>query len=385
MPDAPKPLLNPTRRQFCRLAGLGGGALSLGLNWGRPGPASAQAVKRGLIGVKLSPYFTPLEAGQARCDLCPRLCRLAPGQRGLCRVRENRDGKIYSLVFGNPCGLYLDPVERNPFFHVLPGSASLSLTTAGCNFNCRFCQTWEISQASPEDVFGLDLPPEAVIARARQMGARSVAYTFVEPVIFIEYLIEVGRLARQAGLLSLVHSNGFINPGPLDDLCRAVDGANIDLKGFSQDYYREVCDGDLEPVLETLKALRRKNVHLEITNLVVPGKNDDPAAIREMSLWIKRELGPETPLHFLRFYPIYKLRNLPPTPVARLEAARAAALSAGLKYVYVGNVPGHEAENTFCPECKRRLIQRTGFMVGQVNLEGGRCRFCGASIPGLWS
>ena len=373
-----------TKREFLKLCGTSVCGLAAGSLVGLPKAARAQMAQKGLIKTKLSPYFTSLGGEEIRCELCPKQCRVPKGERGVCRVRENRDGKCYSLVYANPCAFHLDPIERNPFFHVLPGSRSLSLATAGCNFQCKFCQTWEISQAFPEDVYSYEIPPELVVKRAKQMRARSVAYTYVEPVIFYEYMVEVGSCTQQAGLLSLIHSNGFINPDPLRNLAKVIDAANIDLKGFTDQFYRELCDGQLEPVLETLRALRRENVHLEITNLIIPTKNDDMSLVREMCLWVKRELGADTPIHFSRFYPLYKLKNLPPTPVAMLEQARKVALSSGLEYVYIGNVPGHEGENTFCPECEKMIIQRTGYMVGEVRLKGGNCEYCGKPIPGIW-
>ncbi|MFC1491811.1 AmmeMemoRadiSam system radical SAM enzyme [Nitrospinota bacterium] len=340
--------------------------------------------QKGLIKTKLSPYFTSLDGGEVRCELCPKRCRVPKGERGECRVRENRGGELFSLVYANPCAFHLDPIERDPFFHVLPGTRSLSVATAGCNFRCKFCQTWEISQASPEDVYSYEIPPELVVKRAKRMRARSVAYTFVEPVIFYEYMLEIGLSAKKEGLLSLVHTNGYINPAPLRKLCAGLDAANVDLKGFTDQFYRELCGGELTPVLETLRILKQENVHVEITNLIIPTKNDDMSLVREMCLWVKRELGTDIPIHFSRFYPLYKLKNLPPTPVATLEEARAVALSSGLEHVYVGNVPGHEGANTFCPRCKNKIIQRTGYMIGEVRLNTGKCGFCGKPIPGIW-
>ena len=374
-----------TKREFLKFWGTGFCALAGATLFGFPEPVRAQMAQKGLIKTKLSPYFTSLGGGEIQCELCPKRCRIPKGKRGFCRVRENRDGKCYSLVYANPCAFHPDPIERNPFFHVLPGTRSLSLATAGCNFGCRFCQTWEISQASPEDVFSLDIPPNLVVKRAKQMKASSVSYTFVEPVIFYEYMVEIGSLAKEAGLLSLIHSNGFINPDPLRNLAKVLDAANIDLKGFTGEFYRELCNGELDPVLDTLKTLRQEKIHLEITNLIIPTKNDDMSLVREMCLWIKRELGADTPIHFSRFYPLYKLKNLPPTPVATLEQARTVALSSGLEYVYIGNVPGHEGENTFCPSCKKMIIQRTGYMIGEVHLKEGKCEYCGKPIPGIWT
>jgi pyruvate formate lyase activating enzyme len=287
-------------------------------------------------------------------------------------------------VYANPCAFHFDPVEKIPFFHVLPGTRSLSVATAGCNLTCKFCQTWEISQASPEDVYSYDIPPEIVVQRAKRMRARSVAYTYVEPVIFYEYMMEIGPLAQSAGLLRLIHSNGFINQDPLKKLSNAIDAANIDLKGFTDEFYRDLCSGALTPVLETLKTLKRAGIHVEITNLIIPTKNEEMSLVRKMCLWVRDELGAGTPVHFSRFYPLYKLRNLPPTPVSTLEEARAVALSSGLEYVYVGNVPGHEGENTFCSWCKKMLIRRMGFMIEEMHLEEGKCKYCGKPIPGVW-
>ncbi len=379
----PSPQLS--KREFLQFCGASFCLLSSAYLFGYPETSRAQAAKKGLIKTKLSPYFTSLDGGEIQCELCPHRCRVAKGKRGLCRVRENRDGKYYSLVYGNPCALHLDPIEKKPFFHVLPGTTSFSLATAGCNFQCKFCQNWEISQASPEDVYSYDVPPELIVSKAKEIGARSVAYTYVEPMIFYEYMSDISSLVKKAGLLNVTHSNGFINPVPLRNLCKVLDAADIDLKGFTENYYRELCGGELTPVLDTLKTLKQEKVHLEITNLIIPTKNDEMSVIREMCLWIKKELGADTPIHFSRFYPLYKLKTLPPTPVSTLEKAREVALSAGLEYVYVGNIPGHAGESTFCPNCKKMVIQRTGYMVGEINVKAGKCKYCGKPIPGIWA
>jgi pyruvate formate lyase activating enzyme len=381
----PSPNSPMTKRDFLLFCGTSLCMLSAASLFGFPETSRAQTAKKGLIKTKLSPYFTSLEQGEIQCELCPHRCRVAKGKRGICRVRENRDGKYYSLVYGNPCAVHLDPIEKKPFSHVLPGTTSLSLATAGCNFQCKFCQNWEISQVSPEDVYSFEVTPELMVNKAKEVGARSVAYTYVEPTIFYEYMIDIGGLAKKSGLLNVYHSNGFINQAPLKNLCKVLDAANIDLKGFTENFYRELCGGELNPVLETLKTLKQEKVHVEITNLVIPTKNDEMSAMKEMCLWIKKELGADTPIHFSRFYPLYKLKTLPPTPVSTLDKARAAALSAGLEYVYVGNIPGHEGENTFCPKCKKMIIQRTGYMVGEINVNAGKCKYCGKPIPGIWA
>jgi pyruvate formate lyase activating enzyme len=374
-----------TKRDFLKICGASFCILSAAHLFGFPRTSQSQLAKKGLIKTKLSPFFTSLSGGEIQCDLCPRRCRVPKGKRGACRVRENRDGKYYSLVYGNPCAIHPDPIEKKPFFHILPATTSFSLATVGCNFQCKFCQNWEISQASPEDVYSYDVPPEMIVKNAKEVGAQSVAYTYVEPTIFYEYMVDICQLVKKAGLLNVCHSNGFINPEPLKSLCKVMDAANIDLKGFSETFYRDVCNGELTPVLETLKTLKKERVHVEITNLVIPTLNDDLSGLQEMCLWIKKELGADTPIHFSRFYPLYKLRSLPPTPVSSLEKARNTALSSGLEYIYIGNIPGHEGENTFCPKCKKLLIRRTGYMVGENHLKGGKCQFCGKPIPGIWT
>jgi pyruvate formate lyase activating enzyme len=374
-----------TKREFLEVCGATFCIFAAANLFGFPKTSRAQSAKKGLIKTKVSPYFTSLSGGEIQCDLCPKRCRVSKGKRGACRVRENRDGKYYSLVYGNPCAVHLDPIEKKPFFHVLPSTTSFSLATVGCNFQCKFCQNWEISQASPEDVYSYDVPPEMIVKNAKEVGAHSVAYTYVEPTIFYEYMIDICQLAKKVGLLNVCHSNGFINPEPLKNLCKVMDAANVDLKGFTEAFYRDVCSGELAPVLETLKILKKEKVHLEITNLVIPTQNDDLSGLKEMCLWIKKELGADTPIHFSRFYPLYKLRSLPPTPVSTLEKARSTALSSGLEYVYIGNIPGHDGEHTFCPKCKKVLIQRTGYMVGENHLRDGKCQYCGKPIPGIWT
>ena len=349
-----------------------------------PFGSEAQTLEKGFPGRKVSPYFTALSDGRIQCELCPRLCQVERGKRGYCRVRENIDGQYFSLVYGNPCAVHIDPIEKKPFFHVLPSTLSFSLATAGCNLNCKFCQNWEISQARPDDTLNYDLPPKEVVEQAKSSQCRSIASTYVEPTIFIEYMLEMGRLAREQKILKVIHSNGFINAAPLQDLCKVLDAACIDLKGFTDDYYRELTEGSLSPVLATLKQLKDRKVHTEIVNLIVPGKNDDMKEIRAMCRWIRTELGPDVPLHFTRFYPLYKLKSLQPTPVETLEQAWKTALDEGLQFVYIGNLPGHEAEHTICPQCKTRLIERTGYNVRVLQLQEGKCGKCGQVIAGIW-
>ncbi len=374
-----------TKREFLKFCGGSFCSLLAAHLFCVPETTRANMPVKGLIKTKLSPYFTPLGGGKIQCELCPRQCHVPHGKRGFCRVRENRDGKLYSLVYGNPCVLYLNRIEREPFFHVLPGTNSLTLSTAGCNFRCKFCENWEISQASPEDVFAKAFSPELVVKKAKQMGAHSIAYTYAEPTIFYEYMSDIALLARKEGLLNVIHSNGFINQDPLRDLCKFINAAHIDLKGFTNACYRDLSEGERGPVLDTLKVLKQEKVHLEVSTLIIPTKNDEMSVVEDLSFWVKKELGADTPLHLSRFYPLYKLQRLPPTPVFTLEKARETALACGLEHVYIGRVPGHEAWNTFCPKCKKIVIERMGYMIKEMHLNRGKCGYCGKPIPGIWA
>ncbi len=381
--------MTSSRQPFGRLhrrSFIQGGACALALLTlpALPRPIRAQEMRRGFVRPQPAQFYDRLPNGKVKCRLCPRGCLVPSGERGQCGVRENRLGKYYTLAYGNPCAVHVDPIEKKPFFHVLPGSASFSIATAGCNLRCQFCQNWEISQARPEETLNFDLPPEQVVAAARSRACPSIAYTYVEPVIFTEYLLDTGRLARQAGILNTMHSNGYIQAAPLAKLCEVLDAAVIDLKAFEPAFYEELTDGQLQPVLETLKALRAAGVHLELVNLVIPQKNDGPESLARMCAWIRDELGPLTPLHFSRFYPRHKMAGHFPTPVSTLERARETALKAGLQYVYLGNFPGHPAESTACHGCGRKVIGRRGHQVTEVHLKEGSCRFCGTRIPGLW-
>jgi len=349
-----------------------------------PRPAKAATLKKGFINRKLSPYYIPLDNDAVRCDLCPHTCEVDPGERGFCEVRENINGKYYSLVYANPCAVHIDPIEKKPFYHVLPSSRSFSLATAGCNFDCKFCQNWEISQARPDETYNYQLSPETAVENALLYRCQSIASTYVEPVIFMEYMLAIGKLAKPKPLLKVMHSNGFVNPEPLKDLCEVLDAACIDLKGFTEDYYQNITEGRLEPVLNTLKYLKSRNIHTEIVNLMVTGKNDNMKQVRSMCRWIYLELGPEVPIHFSRFYPRYKLKSVPPTPISTLENARKVAMEEGLMYVYIGNVPDHPGGHTYCPECKKMLIQRIGYQVAVLALKEGKCRYCRTPIAGIW-
>ena len=378
--------LGVSRRDFLSSATLGACALCLAgvLGVGQR-PARAQSAQPGLIGRRPSPWFEPAGGSDVRCTLCPHGCTIRDGQRGRCRVRENRDGTLYTLAYGNPCLVQLDPVERKPFFHVLPGTRALSVSTAGCPIACKFCEVWDMALVSPEEVYAYDLPPPALVEHALEVGAASLSFAFGEPVAFFEYMLDAARQGKQAGLRNLVHTSGYLTEEPLATLAAVVDAVNVDLKGFDAAFYRDMCGAELEPVLRSLIGLREAGVHLEITNLVIPTLNDDTAQIRAMCRWIVHELGPDVPLHFARFYPLYQLANLPPTPVSTLDRARAVAQEEGLHYVYVARVTGHEGENTFCPHCDNTAVARLGFIVEDVAIDAGRCRTCGGEIVGRWT
>jgi len=341
--------------------------------------------KKGLIKTRRSPWYTELEGEKIRCELCPKECVLEEGERALCRVRENRDGSCYTLVYGNPALVQEDPVERKPFFHVLPGSRALSISTAGCNLACQFCEVWDMALVSPEEVHAYDMPPETVLKHAEAGKVRSLSYAFGEPVIYYEYTSSVAELAREAGYLNLMHTAAYINREPLEEILAKMDAVNVDLKGFNEDFYREYVGGELETVLDNLKIIRDSGVHLEITNIVIPTLNDEMDEIRKMCEWIAAELGTGVPLHFSRFYPLHKLSALPRTPASTLDEARNTALDAGLEYVYVARVTGHEGENTFCPGCGDKVIEREGFVIEESRLQNGACESCGTELPGLWA
>ncbi len=329
-------------------------------------------------------FYRTLPGGKVECGLCFRNCVIPEGKRGFCRVRENRGGRLFSLVHGRPAGLQIDPIEMEPAYHLLPGHDNLCVYTASCNFRCRHCQNWHLSQRGPEEVSSRFLSAGEVVAEARRRGCRSISHSINEPTVFFEYMLEIARLAREEGLLNLFHTNGAINPEPLRLLLRWMDAVVVDLKGFSEEFYREVPGAELEPVLRTLKEVRAAGVHLEVVCLLIPTLNDDPEEIAKMCRWIAANLGAETPVHFNRFSPSFRLRHLPPTPVGTLEAARETALAAGLKYVYIGNVPGHPAASTYCPDCSVRLVHRTHATVLENRIAGGRCPDCGYAVAGRW-
>jgi len=330
-------------------------------------------------------FYEKLPQNKIKCSLCPRRCEIAEGKRGFCGVRENQKGELYALSFAKPVTLNIfDPIEKKPLFHFLPGRLTFSIATAGCNLKCKFCQNWQISQAKPEDIESICLTPRELIDKVKAAQRSIIAYTYNEPTIFYEYMLETAKLAKSEGIANVMHSNGFINELPLKELAKYLDAANIDLKAFNNNYYEKTCSGTLEPVLKSLKILKEAGVHLEITALILPGLNDNPDELKQMCEWIKQNLGPETPLHFSRFYPTYKLDMLSPTPIDSLKGARLIALDTGLKYVYIGNVSVPDAENTICPNCKKVLVVRSGYTIQKNEIKNGKCPFCGEKIYGKW-
>ncbi len=330
-------------------------------------------------------HYEKLEDKRLICRLCPRECRVADQERGYCGVRENRDGDYFTLVHSRVCAVHVDPIEKKPLFHFLPGTTALSLATAGCNMECRFCQNWQISQFRPEQVDSTEATPEGVLRAARHHRAQSIAYTYSEPTVFYEYMLDVARHTSRQGVGNVVISNGYISEAPLLELAPHLAAYKVDLKAFTEKFYREQCSAHLDPVLHTLKVLKRIGLWTEIVVLIIPTLNDDPASNRDMFKWIAGELGPDVPVHLSRFHPTYKIQNIPRTPVSTLERLHAIAQEEGLHYVYLGNVTGHKAESTYCPSCGHRVIERFGYIVNRVDLKQGCCIKCGESIPGIWS
>jgi pyruvate formate lyase activating enzyme len=389
-----------SRREFLRKIGAGACALcAAGLAGGRargaasglsvtgepaPGPADAP---RPQVAAHDAMWFERLPDKAVKCTLCPRECTVTDVERGYCGVRENQGGDYKTLVYGALCTMNVDPIEKKPLFHYLPGTKAFSVATAGCNMECKFCQNWRISQYRPEQVESLLVPP-ADLVRAAKAQARDVltlAYTYSEPVVFYEYMHDTAALGRKNGVGSVMISNGYIREPAMRQLCEQVTAVKVDLKAFSEKFYGEQCAAKLAPVLATLEVLADVGIHTEIVVLLIPTLNDGAGELRDMAKWIAKTMGPDVPLHFSRFHPMYRLDNLPSTPVATLDRARKIALDAGLRYVYVGNVPFHEGESTYCPKCAKTVIKRVGYRTDLAGLKDGACAACGQKIPGVWT
>jgi len=348
-------------------------------------PGARLEVEEGGIAPRPARWYEKLPDDWVECGLCPRGCKVSHDERGTCGVRENRGGTFYTLVHSRPCSLVLDPVEKKPFFHVLPGAGALSVATPGCNLDCKSCQNWEIAQARPEQIPTQTLTPKDVVRIARQRRAPLVACTYTEPVVFAEYCFDIAVAGNRRGVKTVLVSNGYIQERPLQDLCEVIAAYKVDLKAFTDSFYRDYCAGELKPVLDTLKRLKRFGTWTEIVVLLIPTLNDSASEIRDLARFVRDEVDPEVPVHFTRFHPSYRLTNLPATPVSTLERARTVAMEQGLRFVYLGNVPGHPGENTYCPDCQTLLIRRLGMATVENRLEKGTCPDCHRKIPGIWS
>jgi len=328
-------------------------------------------------------YYEPLANRMVKCSLCPSRCVLSAGEWGLCKARRNIQGKLYSMVYGKIASVHVDPIEKKPFFHVLPGSKAFSIASTGCNMSCLFCQNWEISQCFPKDAPVELATPEQVVAKALETGSRSIAFTYNEPVTNYEFMLETAKLAKARGLRTVVISNGYIEEEPLKELLKTIDAYKVDLKAFNEKFYREFTGGRLGSILKSLKIIQESGVWLEIVTLLIPGENDSEDELRALARWIHENLGDNVPLHFSRFFPQYKLKNMPPTPPETLVRARQIAMEEGLKYVYIGNIAYPEGETTWCPRSKEKAIVRQGYFIIANNLKEGACPD-GEKIPGVW-
>ena len=330
-------------------------------------------------------FYEKAGGNKVRCGLCRFRCLIDDGRRGICSVRENRGGTLYTLVYGRAIAEHVDPIEKKPLYHFMPGSRSFSVATVGCNFRCLHCQNYSISQPVQGDlqIAGPELPPEEIVARALATGCRSVSYTYTEPTIFFEYAYDTAVLARKAGLKNVFVTNGYITPEALACIRPYLDAANIDLKGYSDRFYREVVHAMLKEVLESILEYKRQGIWIELTTLVIPGWNDSEEELRGIASFIAEKVGIETPWHVSAFYPTFRMTDRPPTPASTLARARRIGLEAGLRYVYEGNVPGQGGENTCCPSCGNMLIERHGFYLRSSRIELGKCPDCSAVIDGV--
>ena len=330
--------------------------------------------------------YKTLKDNKVKCNLCNHRCVIKEGERGICGVRENQEGTLKTLVYGNLIARHIDPIEKKPLFHLLPGSLSYSIATVGCNFRCLFCQNADIAQM-PSDNKGLIIgdtsTPEDVVNAAVKGGCKSIAYTYTEPTVFFEFAHDTAKLAKKKGIYNVFVTNGYMTSEAIEMISPYLDAANVDLKAFNDDFYKKYCSSKLKHVKETLQTMKRSGIFLEVTTLLIPGLNDDKDELKNLASFIAKSLGPETPWHISRFHPTYKLTDLPPTPVKTLVMAREIGINAGLKYVYTGNVPGENGEKTFCYNCSRILIDRWGYTIRKNLIENGRCPHCGAIIEGV--
>jgi len=334
--------------------------------------------------MKEAMLYEKLADASVRCQLCAHRCLITAGAKGVCQVRENQDGTLYSLAYGRTIARHVDPVEKKPLFHFYPGSSAYSIATPGCNFRCRWCQNWEISQMPPEQhlILGEEASPEQVVAAAQRSGCKSIAYTYTEPTVFFEYTYDTGQLAHEAGLANIYVTNGYMTEEMLETLHPYLDAANVDLKAFRDQTYRTYVGARLQPVLDAMKVMHKLGIWLEVTTLVIPDVNDDPGELRDAAKFVAQDLGVDTPWHISRFFPSYQMLDVPPTPVATLRKARDIGLEEGLKYVYIGNVPDGGGQDTLCPECEQVVIHRRGYATTS-HVHDGHCPHCGALIAGV--
>jgi len=373
------------RRQFIQTASVGAGlALCPGFAYSQIKPSPSTNTPPGK-GYHPASYYIKLEDGIVECTLCPRRCHVSDLERGYCGVRENIGGEYYTLVYSKVCSANIDPIEKKPLFHFLPGTNAFSIATAGCNMNCKFCQNWSISQFRPEDVNHFDMPPDKCVDIAKENGCPTIAYTYSEPTVFYEYMLDCAKAARQENISSVVITAGLIEKEPLKELISSVDAIKIDLKAYTQTYYNDICSGFLKPVLDNLITIKSSGIWLEIVYLMLPGLNDSRQEISGLCDWLMANLGADVPLHFTRFHPAYLMQNLPSTPLEPLERAHGIAKDKGLHYVYIGNVYGHKDESTYCHSCGKLLIGRRGFQITANNIVDGKCSSCQTVIPGVWS
>ncbi|MCK4389114.1 MAG: AmmeMemoRadiSam system radical SAM enzyme [Desulfobacterales bacterium] len=330
--------------------------------------------------------YERLEDKKVRCNLCNHRCLIKEGKRGICSVRENQDGSLKTLVYGRLIARHVDPIEKKPVYHILPGSLSYSIATVGCNFKCRFCQNADIAQFPAEhkgSIVGDLYSPEDVVSAAERAHCRSIAYTYTEPTVFFEFAYDTARLAHEKGILNIFVTNGYMTSEAVHMIQPYLDAANVDLKAFNDDFYKEQCSARRNHVMETLKVMKSLGIFVEVTTLLIPGLNDDKGELQELASFIARSLGPETPWHISRFHPTYKLTDRPPTPAKSIQQARRIGLEAGLRYVYSGNLPGDEGENTICSNCDQLLIERWGYHIARNVITDGKCPECGATIDGI--
>ena len=336
--------------------------------------------------IKEAMLYEKLESGQARCNLCAHRCTIKPDRRGICGVRENRDGILYSLVYGTLIAEHIDPIEKKPLFHVYPASKSYSIATVGCNFSCDFCQNHDISQMprSTRMITGEDILPAEIADRAKKSGSKTIAYTYTEPTIYFELAYDTARIAVENGLKNVFVTNGFMTAETIEMMAPYLTAANVDLKSFRDEFYKKQCGARLNPVLESLKKMKETGIWVEITTLLIPTLNDSDEELKDIAQFIS-VLGKETPWHISRFHPQFKMLNVPVTPVSSLHRAVEIGKHAGLKYVYSGNVPGDNGENTYCFHCGNLLIERYGFQIISINLKGNKCNRCGTELEGVFS